>query len=178
MHSRTPRVRRSRERGLSMVIALITLALLVVTASTGLLVGSSGMRATRNVRGGSQVHFVAESAISEALQRVNGPGVTDWQADMVNNWGTVWGTAPRNFAPLAGFTYTTVATATPGNTASAGRIIATASGTDGVRNVVVANVVRSNIPSTAPGAIYLAQDSNTNATFNGNAFSISGNDRN
>src|SRR4029077_20458170 len=120
MHSRTPRVgndRRARERGLSMVIALITLALLVVTASTGLLIGSSGVRATRSARGGSQVHFVAESAISEALQRINAPGVVDWNADMVSNWNTVWGTSARSFAPLLGFTYNATVTATPGNTA-------------------------------------------------------------
>ena len=36
-------------------------------------------------------------------------------------------------------------------------------------------VVEEN-PSTSPGAIYLAQDSATNATFVGNAFAVDGND--
>jgi len=42
----------------------------------------------------------------------------------------------------------------------------------------VANVVRSDIPSTAPGAIYLATDQATNTTFQGDAFTIDGNDHN
>jgi hypothetical protein len=47
-----------------------------------------------------------------------------------------------------------------------------------VQSTVVAQVMRSNIPSTAPGAIYLAADSTTNSTFNGNAFAVDGNDHN
>ncbi len=54
--------------------------------------------------------------------------------------------------------------------------MATSTGPEGVRNVVVARVRRSNIPSTAPGAIYLSQNGQTNATFNGNGFTIDGND--
>jgi len=42
----------------------------------------------------------------------------------------------------------------------------------------VARVTRSNIPSTAPGAIYLSQNGQTNATFNGSGFLIDGNDHN
>jgi len=61
---------------------------------------------------------------------------------------------------------------------NAGQLIATANGRESVHNVVVANVVRSDIPSTAPGAIYLANDQATNATFKGDAFSIDGNDHN
>ena len=75
--------RRARERGISMVIALIALATLLLTAATGLLVGSAGVRSTRSYRGTGQVHFVAESAISEAVQRVNGPGVIHFEDDVV-----------------------------------------------------------------------------------------------
>jgi len=38
--------------------------------------------------------------------------------------------------------------------------------------------VRSNIPSVAPGAIYLATNAQTNATFNGNSFLVDGDDKN
>jgi hypothetical protein len=178
MRSRTPCRRRAPERGISMVIALISLATLLLTASTGLLIGSAGVRATRSFRGTTQVHFVAESAIAEAVQRVNGPGIVHWKEDVVDNWGTIWGGAMRNFGPLAGFRYAATVWATPGNEADTGRITATAVGPEGVRNVVVANVLRTNIPSTAPGAIYLAADAGTNSTFNGQAFTVNGNDRN
>jgi hypothetical protein len=169
--------RRARERGVSMVIALITLATLLLTASTGLLVGSAGVRSTRSFRGASQVHFVAESAVSEAVQRINGPGVVHWKNDVVDNWGAYW-TGTKGFGPLAGFTYDATVWATPGNEADTGRITAVATGSEGVRNVVVANVLRTNIPATAPGAIYLAADATTNSNFSGNAFLVDGNDRN
>src|SRR5262249_22494146 len=62
--------------------------------------------------------------------------------------------------------------------ANAGWFRSTATGPEGASNVVVATVVRSNIPSVAPGAIYLATNAQTNATFNGNSFLIDGNDKN
>src|SRR6266478_2298315 len=46
------------------------------------------------------------------------------------------------------------------------------------QNAVVASVARSIIPSTAPGALHLANARATNCTFTGNGFSISGNDEN
>jgi hypothetical protein len=42
----------------------------------------------------------------------------------------------------------------------------------------VARVTRSNLPSTSPGAIYLANDNPTDVNFQGDAFQIDGNDRN
>jgi len=45
-----------------------------------------------------------------------------------------------------------------------------------VKNIVVATVTRTNIPSTAPGAIYLVNDAPTDSIFNGNAFGVDGND--
>ncbi|TMA83638.1 MAG: hypothetical protein E6J77_13925 [Deltaproteobacteria bacterium] len=159
-------------------MALLAMMTLLLAAATSLLVGSAGMSATRNYRGAGQVHFVAESGISEALQTINGPGVINLQNDVVNQWGLLWGPSTHGFAPLSGFSYVVIPIATAGNTANAGRLIATGSGIESVKNVVVANVVRSNIPSTAPGAIYLASDTATNATFNGDAFAVDGNDHN
>jgi len=62
------------------------------------------------------------------------------------------------------------------NPANDGRFVATANGTEGVKNIVVATVTRTNIPSTAPGAIYLVNDAPTDSIFNGNAFGVDGND--
>ena len=45
-------------------------------------------------------------------------------------------------------------------------------------DTIVAHVRRSGIPAAPAGALYLATDANTNSTFNGNAFSIDGNDWN
>ncbi len=162
-----------------MAIALFTLMVFIVLAATSSLIASSDVRATRDARGGSQAHFAAESAIAEALQRVNAAGVVSFQNDVVGQWAGTWGsTSPRGFGPVSGFTYTVTPVASATDPTNAGQLIATANGRESVHNVVVANVVRSDIPSTAPGAVYLANDQATNATFKGDAFSIDGNDHN
>jgi len=161
-----------------MAIALFTLMVFIVLAATSSLIASSDVRATRDARGGSQAHFAAESAIAEALQRVNAPGVVNFQNDVVGQWAGLWGAGTHTFGPVSGCTYTVTPVASATDPTNAGRLIATANGRESVHNVVVANVVRSDIPSTAPGAIYLANDQATNATFKGDAFSIDGNDHN
>ena len=158
-----------------LVMALFTMAALLVAATGALLVGASDVRATRNYRGAAQVHFVAESAILDAMQTVNGPGTVNFQNEIVNNWSALWGSTSRNFGPFSGFTYN-VAVYSGANPANDGRFVATANGTEGVKNIVVATVTRTNIPSTAPGAIYLVNDAPTDSIFNGNAFGVDGND--
>ena len=133
--------------------------------------------ATRNYRGTQQVHFVAESAIAEAVQLVNGPGVVSFQNDVVSGWAARYGAGRRSFAPLAGFTYQVTPLTDPTNAANAGRLRADATGPEGTRSVMVASLVRSGTASP-PGAVYLANDNPTNAVFNGNSFAIDGNDHN
>jgi hypothetical protein len=167
-----------RERGLALVMALFAIGTLLLVAAAGLSIGSAGIEATRNYRGATQVHMVAEAAISEALQVINGPGVVNFQNDVVSPWGGLYGTSPKNFAPHSGFTYYVQPAALGTDPANRGRLVATANGKEGVKNVVVASVQRSDIPSTAPGAIYLASDTSTNASFSGDAFKVDGNDHN
>src|SRR5512145_923173 len=110
----TSSARRGRrgERGMALVIALFVMAVLLMVASSSMLVGSAGMRATRNMRAASQAHFVAESAISEALQRINGPGVVHFENDVVDGWTGLWGAQWHQFAGQPGFRYTVTAAAT------------------------------------------------------------------
>src|SRR5213076_2848765 len=161
--------------GMALALAMFALTTIVVASTSALLVASADIRATRNYRQASQVHFAAESAIAHAVQVVNGPGVVNFQNDVVSNWATLFGTGTRSF-PVAGYAYTVSSTADPADVVNSGRFVATATGPESVRNVVVARVTRSNIPATAPGAIYLSQDGHTNSTFNGNGFTIDGND--
>src|SRR5437773_3702835 len=170
------RATRPADSGMAFVLALFALTTIAMALTSALLVASSDIRATRNYREASQVHFVAESAISHAMQVVNGPGVVNFQNDVVTPWGTLFGTGARTFGPVGGYTYTVSSFTDPADVINLGRLVATATGPEGVRNVVVARLRRSNIPSTAPGAIYLSQNGQTNATFNGNGFTIDGND--
>lgn len=152
------------------------MATLLLLAASALLIGTANVEPTRNFRGAVQVHFVAESAISEALQVANGPGVVNFQNDVVGQWATTFGSGSHAFGPIAGFTYSVAPAASAGSPANAGRFVATALGSCGERNVVVADVARSNVPLVTPGAVYLATDAATNATFKGNAFVVDGND--
>src|SRR5213593_704907 len=173
---RRTRPRRPGESGFVLAVALFAMATLLLIVASALLVGTVNVEATRNFRGAAQAHFVAESAISEALQVVNGPGVVNFQNDVVGQWSTTFGSGSHAFAPIAGFTYSVAPAARVGNPADAGRFVATALGPRGERNVVVASVSRSSVPLVSPGAIYLATNAATDATFNGNAFTVDGND--
>src|SRR3989442_11091909 len=115
-----PRKPKRTDRGMVLVMALFTMAVLLAAVTGALLVGASDSRATRNYRGAAQVHFVAESGILDAMQAVNGPGVVDLQNEVVNNWSALWGTTARNFGPFGGFTYN-VAVYSGANPASDGR---------------------------------------------------------
>ncbi len=110
------------------------------------------------------------------MQVVNGPGVVNFQNDVVTPWPTLFGSAALTFGPVGGYAYTVSAVSDPTDPVNWGRFVATATGPEGVRNVVAARVNRSNIPTAAPGAIYLSQDGRTDSTFNGNGFKIDGND--
>ena len=173
-HRGTPS--RPREAGFALAVALFAMGTLLLLVASALLIGTANVEATRNFRGAVQVHFVAESAISEALQVANGPGVVNFQNDVVGEWATAFGSGGHAFAPIAGFTYSVAPAASAGSPANAGRFVATALGPRSERNVVVASVTRSNVPLVSPGAVYLATNAATHATFNGNAFIVDGND--
>src|SRR5262245_39603670 len=116
---------RRNQQGLALAVALFTMTVLLTVGAASLAVAMSNIRATRNYRGASQVHLVAESGISEALQIINGPGVVNLQSDVVNKWSTMWGVLPHNFAPLSGFSISVTAVAFDGDN---GRLIATGNG--------------------------------------------------
>jgi hypothetical protein len=178
MSTHLRRSTRRGERGMALVLTLFAIATLLMVAAAGLNIGSSSVQATRNFRGASRVHMVAEAGISEALQIINGPGVINLQNDVVAPWGGIYGSANKTFSPHTGFSYYVSAVASTTDPVNAGRLVAKAYGPEGEFNAVVASVVRSDVPSTAPGAIYLANDSPTDATFQGNAFAVDGNDHN
>ena len=126
-HRRT-RPRRPGESGFVLAVALFAMATLLLIVASALLVGTVNVEATRNFRGAAQAHFVAESAISEALQVVNGPGVVNFQNDVVGEWATTFGSGSHTFAPIAGFTYSVAPAASAGSPVDAGRFVATALG--------------------------------------------------
>jgi hypothetical protein len=163
---------------MALVLTLFAIATLLMVAAAGMNIGSANVQQTRNYRGATRVHMVAEAGISQALQIINGPGVIHMQNDVVGPWGTIYGTGNRTFSPHSGYSYYVSSYSTAGDPKNKGRLVGKAYGKEGEYNVVVASVVRSDVPTTAPGAIYLAADTATNSTFIGNAFVVDGNDHN
>jgi hypothetical protein len=194
MHTLTRRsrsTRRPRERGIALVFAVFTIAALLVAITGALVTSSANSKAAVNYRQASQAHFVAESGISHAMQTMNAIGVVNYNNEIVANWGTMFGNGTKTFTALPGATavahgdnstYVYTVTNTAGaNPASQGKLVATAEhrqadGSVIATNTVVAMLQRASNPSTAPGAIYLANDNSTNSSFNGNSFTIDGND--
>src|SRR5207244_9408493 len=115
-------------------------------------------------------------ALAHAMAVGNRPGVVHFPDAVGTPGGTLFRTGAATFGPVGGYTHPGSSFPDPADVINLGRLVATATGPEGVRNVVVARLRRSNIPSTAPGAIYLSHNGQTNATFNGNGFTIDGND--
>ena len=169
-HERARRGR--RERGIGLVMATFVISALLVAITGALMTSAANSRAATNYRAATQAHFVAESGISRAMQTINAIGAVNYNNEIVANWSTMWGTTAKSFTstPLYSYSYTVQNT----GTANTGQLVAKATQTDlsnnavVATNAVVANIVRDNNPSTAPGAIYLATDGNTNAIFVGN----------
>jgi hypothetical protein len=157
-------------------MALFSVAALAMAVGTALVVSSADVLATRNYTTGAQVHLAAESAIAEALQTVNGPGVVDFRRDVVRRWRALWGPGPRRFAAAADFAYTVSAEVEPGDPSDGGRFVATATGPEGARRVVAATVVRVALPATSPGALLLTAAPPARTHLGRGRFSIDGND--
>lgn len=163
---------------MALVLTLFAIATLLMVAAAGMNIGSANVQQTRNYRGATRVHMVAEAGISQALQIINGPGVIHMQNDVVGPWSGIYGTGNRGFAPHSGYSYYVSPFSNAADPKNKGRLVGKAYGKEGEYNVVVASVIRSDVPTTAPGAIYLASDTSTNSTFVGNAFVVDGNDHN
>jgi hypothetical protein len=164
-----------------MVTAMMSMAVLGVLIAGGHLASSGSLRSTQNYQSATQSLFVAESGILDAVKTINGPGVLDFENEVKDSWSTVFGSGARTFNGSNGFSYSVVPVATAwdlADPANRGTLLATVAGPRDTAGAVVARVLRSNIPGTAPGAVYLANDNPTDAEFTGNAFLVDGNDVN
>jgi hypothetical protein len=168
---------RTRERGVALALALFAMAALLIGATGALYVGSDDIQASRNYRGAQESKYAAESGLTRALQAINAVGVINYESEVVNNWNNWLGASALDFA-LNGYTYQVTPISNAAAPLTDGWLRSTGFGPEGVKNVEVARVQQSNIPGTAPGAIYLANDDPTNTVFDGNSFFVDGNDYN
>src|SRR4029079_12355546 len=92
-----PGGRRAREKGIALVIAVFTIAALLVAITGALVTSSANSKAAWNYKAASQAHFVAESGISHALQTINAIGAVNYNNEIVQNWSTMFGTGAKTF---------------------------------------------------------------------------------
>jgi hypothetical protein len=170
--------RRDGQRGIALVFVTFAIAAFLIAIAGALIANSANSNASWNYRGAEQAHFVSESGLSDALQRINAVGVKNFNTDIVNQWTTVWGASnTKTFTALSGFSYAVTASA-GANPATTGRLVSTGRGPNSTTSIIVANLQVSNNPITAPGAIYLATNATTGSDFQGNNFQVDGNDHN
>ena len=170
----------NNERGIAMAICLFVLAALSGLTVAALNMSRADIVTSRNYRGASQGLAAAEAGLDHAVQTINIVGVIDLHADIVNTWS---GGAPFGAAALPekeSYSYAVTIDEDPYHATDVNRGVLTSVGTgsDDTLRTVQAFIIKSDIPNAPPGAIYLAADNPTNATFTGTNFQVNGNDQN
>jgi len=122
---------------------------------------------------GTEALDVAEAGLLHALTTMNRIGVTNFNSDVVQRWGTLFTPNPKSMPNTPQLRYQ-VQLAAGADPANIGTITVTASGNSRSQRIVVARVRRAVI-FDGRGALYLADDS-AGTKFSGSAFEIDGND--
>ena len=170
------------ERGMAMAVCLCALAVLMGLTVAAQQMSRSDIRMAENYRSANQSLYAAEAGLRHAIAIINQVGVINLTSDVIDSWPNHRAPFSANPTPLtraARFTYdVTIASDPyyPGNP-NRGVLTATGSGYNEALRAVVTRIVRSGVPNAPPGGLYLGTDAETNATFNGNAFRLDGNDK-
>jgi hypothetical protein len=171
------------ERGLIMAMSIFVVAVLLALTAAAHRMSLSDVTMSRNYRSAAQGLYAAEAGIFHAMSVINQAGVINLQNDFISVWG---GPAPFGTASMpqnASYNYNVTLTSDPFQVGQPGNqnrgvLTSRSTGTDNAARRVDARIIKSDIPNAPPGAIYLATDAASNATFNGNNFAISGMDVN
>jgi len=171
------------ERGFALVGAIFVMALLVGLTAAAQRMSQADVVTARNYRSASQGLYAAEAGIAHAVAIINQVGVIDLRNDVINVWLSHKAPFPASPNPMArqtSYTYDVTIADHPYFLADPNRgvLTSTGRGSDNSLRTVSAYVIKSGIPNAPPGAIYLATDNSTDATFNGNNFFVNGNDEN
>jgi hypothetical protein len=174
----------ANERGLAMAICIFVVAMLLALTAAAQRMSVSDVYMSRNYRSAAQGLYAADAGIMHAIGLINQVGVINLQNDFINVWSG--GLAPFGTSAMtqqASYNYNVTLAADPyqagwPNNTNRGVLTSRASGSDNAARRVDARIVKSDIPNAPPGAIYLATDNTSDATFQGNNFSVNGGDMN
>jgi Tfp pilus assembly protein PilX len=163
---------RHDEQGVALVTTLLLILMFLSLGAFAMQFSGLDAKIANNHRTGTQALDVAESGLLHGLATMNRIGVTDFNADIVARWSTLFTPNPKAMAGNPQLSYQ-VQVAAGADAANTGTITVTASGTSRSQRVVVARVRRAN-SFDGRGALYLADDF-ANTQFSGSSFEIDGN---
>lgn len=161
------------EAGFAMAGLMLVMLVLLAFGSFTVLNTALNQRATSHYDTANRAFFAAESGVMHALSTMNGPGVIDFQSDIVNRWNTLYGASTKSMSmdPRAEYTVSVQADATAPS--SRGTITVTGKGPLRSKRVIRVAVAKGGFEGT-PGAIHIAADANVDAEFRGNNFRVDG----
>ena len=162
------------ERGLALITVLLVFVLLLTLGSAGLVYSVIDIKSTTHYDTGNQALSAAESGVLHALSTMNSAGVSNFQNDVVQRWGQLYGTGSKTMPSSSKVSYQVAVAADPTKPADAGSITVTGFAPLQAQRVLTVTVQKGGFVGV-PGAIYLAAEAVT-STFSGNAFEVNGND--
>ncbi len=164
----------SDERGFAMAGLLIVVLLLLVVSSFSVMHTSIDTRSTSHYDTGNRAFYAAESGLMHALNSMNGPGVIDFEADIVNRWASLLGSDPYTMPSDSRSGYTVTVAADPVNARERGTITAVGTGPLLARRTIQITLGKGDFFGV-PGTIHIAADDGVDSQFTGNAFEVDGN---
>ena len=177
-----PRAMKDQD-GIAMAICLFVMAMLSGITAAALSMSRSDLAMSRNYRSASQGLATAEAGVLHAQQIINRVGVIDLRNDVIDYWSgryAPFSANPRPMTQETRFAYSVQIATDPYHASDRNRglMTSTATGADNSVRQIEAFVIKSDIPNAPPGALYLATDHETDATFRGDSFIVNGNDVN
>lgn len=172
----TPRRLRRDERGFALFAVCLAALVLLTLGAASTLYTTVDLRATAHYDTGNRAFAAAEAGVMHALSTMNQTGVLNFQSDIVNRWGSLYGSSSRAIPGAPTLTYEVQIAADAAMPNSRGRITSTGFAPLSARRSIIVTLERGGFTGS-PGAIYLAAD-NVTSQFTGNAFDVDGNDHN
>jgi len=166
------------EKGFALFLSFLLLLLLGSLAGASLMQSTIDLKTASHYRAGSRAFMAGEAGALHAVSVMNTTLVWDIQDQLASSswttqrwlYGETWHEVPGD--PAVG--YTVLVAADPTDPDDAGTITATGIAPGDSNRVIRLRIRRTGMVAS-PGAIYLVNEG-ASATFNGNAFGISGND--
>lgn len=163
------------QRGMTLVFTLMLMGSLLLLTIGGMVVASTDLRISRNVKNGAQAVFAAESGILHARGAIEDELVSSFSEDVLPHWADLLGTATIAIPGYSDVGYAVTPSAYGAQPDDRMWITSAGNGPEGSKRNIQALLELGGV--LAPGAIYLAADG-VETTFNGNNFLIDGNDVN